>query len=70
MSDSPRDGSVARAPAAVFLVDHERGSYTRAAELYAAAFDAAGIGVEVRSYSAVETNDLVGRWVVHHTIPP
>ena len=70
MSDSPRDGTVARAAAAVFLVDHERGSYTRAAELYAAAFDAAGLGVEMRNYSAVESNDLVGRWVVHHTIGP
>jgi glycosyltransferase involved in cell wall biosynthesis len=70
MSDSLRDGSVARASAAVFLVDHERGSYTRAAELYAAAFDAAGLGVEMRSYSALDSNDLAGRWVLHHTIGP
>jgi glycosyltransferase involved in cell wall biosynthesis len=70
MAESPCDNGVARTPAAVFLVDHERGSYTRAAELYAAAFDAAGLGVEMRSYSAAESNDLVGRWVVHHTIGP
>ena len=70
MSHAPCDSGVAPAPAAVFLVDHERGSYTRAAELYAAAFDAAGLDVEIRNYSAVERGNLAGRWVVHHTIGP
>lgn len=55
---------------AVFLVDHERGSYARAAELYADAFVSAGIGVEARSYSEAGAADLAGRWVVHHTIGP
>ena len=70
MSDPPCDHLVARAPAAVFLVDYERGSYGRAAELYATAFDAAGLTVEMRSYSSGDRNDLGGRWVVHHTIGP
>jgi glycosyltransferase involved in cell wall biosynthesis len=55
---------------AVFLVDGERGSYARAAELYAAAFRAAGIGVESREYANADAGDLRDRWVVHHTIGP
>jgi len=53
----------------VFLIDKERGSYKRAAELYAAAFEAAGIPAEMRGYEPA-TGDLAGRWVLHHTIGP
>jgi glycosyltransferase involved in cell wall biosynthesis len=56
--------------AAVFLVDMERGSYALAADLYAAAFSHAGIGVELRPYPTEPPRDLEGRWVVHHTIGP
>lgn len=61
-------GAQDRAP--VFLVDTERGSYTRAAELYAAAFDELNLPPDVRSYGAGNEGNLDGRWVLHHTIGP
>jgi glycosyltransferase involved in cell wall biosynthesis len=66
----PSGDGVAPASGAVFLVDRERGSYARAAELYAAAFAAAGLDVEVRNYAVADSQGLAGRWVVHHTIGP
>ena len=67
---TPVDGRPARAEAAVFLVDADRGSYAQAAELYAAAFREAGIAIELRRYPAAPPRDLSGRWVLHHTIGP
>jgi glycosyltransferase involved in cell wall biosynthesis len=55
---------------AVFLVDRDRGSYVRAADLYVSAFRAAGIEVESRDYGTRPADSLRGRWVVHHTIGP
>jgi hypothetical protein len=55
---------------AVFLVDRDRGSYVRAADLYASAFRAAGIDVEHHDYCAASAESLRGRSVVHHTIGP
>jgi glycosyltransferase involved in cell wall biosynthesis len=55
---------------AVFLVDTERGSYERAADLYFDAFHGLGIEVERVPYADAPAQDLRGRWVVHHTIGP
>jgi glycosyltransferase involved in cell wall biosynthesis len=65
-----RPDQAGRPSAAVFLVDTDRGSYSRAADLYAAAFDAAGIGVDVRPHGGGHRDGLAGRWVVQHTIGP
>lgn len=62
--------SAGRVERAVFLVDAERGSYRRAADLYRTAFVHAGIAVEWVSYGEASARDLEGQWVVHHTIGP
>jgi glycosyltransferase involved in cell wall biosynthesis len=60
----------ARFDSAVFLVDAERGSYIRAADLYESAFRAAGIHVDKKDYATADRESLRRTWVVHHTIGP
>lgn len=70
MSDDPTPSRRPPFESAVFLVDRDRGSYVRAADLYRAAFRAANIDIETQDYAAARPESLRHRWVLHHTIGP